>query len=313
MALKHALSDFLGILPAVLYEYVLYPDGSAELLYLSPSSKEILGEPAEYFLKDVNRFWEMVHPNDVEQARVEDVRANQAGELFVSKVRFYHPSGQKRWLQLSSKPTPEQYNGVDIWIGYIIDITSFKEIEGKLLQANRKLQALSNTDGLTGLANRRYFDEALANEWARYQRSRQPFALILVDLDYFKSYNDHYGHQMGDDCLKAVANVMKEVARRHGDISARYGGEELVNIAIDTRLADAQTMAEHIRQAVETLDIRNDYVPCKRVTVSVGVSAISDQEYPDATELFKAADTALYRAKSDQRNCVRVAVYDGQL
>jgi hypothetical protein len=82
MALKHELSDFLGILPAVLYEYVLYPDGSAELLYLSPSSKEILGEPPEYFLEDVNRFWEMVHPNDGEQARVEDVRANQAGELF---------------------------------------------------------------------------------------------------------------------------------------------------------------------------------------------------------------------------------------
>jgi diguanylate cyclase (GGDEF)-like protein/PAS domain S-box-containing protein len=307
MALKHGLSDFLGILPAVLYEYVLYPDGSAELLYLSPSSEDILGQPAEYFVADVNRFWAMVHPNDVEQTQAEDVRANHTGELFVSQVRFFHPGGQMRWLQLSSKPTPEQYNGVDIWMGYIIDITRLKEVEGELLQANRKLQALSNTDGLTGLANRRCFDEALANEWARYQRSRQPFALILVDLDYFKSYNDHYGHQMGDDCLKAVANVMQEVARRHGDISARYGGEELVNIAIDTRLEDAQAMAEHIRQGVEALDIRNEYVPFGRVTVSVGVSAIFDQEYASPEQLFKAADTALYRAKTDQRNCVRVA------
>ncbi len=307
MASKHELSDFLGILPAVLYEYVLYPDGSAEILYLSPSSKVILGQPPEYFVEDVNRFWEMVHPNDLQRILAEDVRANEVRELFVSEVRFFHPNGQEHWLQLSSKPTPEQYNGVDIWIGYIIDITRLKEMEGKLLQANRKLQALSDTDGLTGLANRRRFDEALANEWARYQRSRQPFALILVDIDYFKIYNDHYGHQSGDDCLKEVANVLKETARRHGDISARYGGEELVNIAIDTRLEDAQVMAEHIRQAVEALNIRNEYVPCGRVTVSVGVSAIFDQEYPDAVQLFKAADKAMYRAKSDQRNCVRVA------
>lgn len=307
MASKHELSAFLGILPAVLYEYVLYPDSRSELLYLSPSSKEILGWPPEYFVEDVNRFWEMVHPNDLQQILTEDVRANEARELFVSEVRFFHPNGQEHWLQLSSKPTPEQYNGVDIWIGYIIDITRLKEMEGKLLQANRKLQALSDTDGLTGLANRRRFDEALMSEWARYQRNRQPFALILVDIDYFKSYNDHYGHQSGDDCLKAVANVLKETARRHGDISARYGGEELVNIAIDTRLVDAQVMAEHIRQAVEALNIRNEYVPCGRVTVSVGVSAIFDQEYPDSAQLFKAADTAMYQAKSDQRNCVRVA------
>ncbi|MET3999222.1 sensor domain-containing diguanylate cyclase [Marinobacterium sp. MBR-109] len=307
MASKHELSAFLGILPAVLYEYVLYPDSRSELLYLSPSSKEILGRPPEYFVEDVNRFWEMVHPNDLQQILTEDVRANKTRELFVSEVRFFHPNGQEHWLQLSSKPTPEQYNGVDIWIGYIIDITRLKDMEGKLLQANRKLQALSDTDGLTGLANRRRFDEALANEWARYQRSRQPFALILVDIDYFKSYNDHYGHQSGDDCLKAVANVLKETARRHGDISARYGGEELINIAIDTRLVDAQVMAEHIRQTVEALDIRNEYVPCGRVTVSVGVSAIFDQEYPDSAQLFKAADTAMYQAKSDQRNCVRVA------
>ncbi|MBR9883445.1 MAG: sensor domain-containing diguanylate cyclase [Oceanospirillales bacterium] len=307
MTSTHELSDFLGILPAVLYEYVLYPDGGAELLYLSPSTQEILGQPPKYFQEDLNRFWAMLHPNDLQQIRAEDVRANQNRELFVSEVRFFHPSGQERWLQLSSKPTREQYNGVDIWIGYIIDITRLKETEGALLQANRKLQALSNTDGLTGLANRRHFDEALVEEWARYQRSRQPFALILVDIDHFKSYNDHYGHQMGDNCLQEVANVMKKTARRHGDISARYGGEELINIAIDTRLEDAQAMAEQIRQAVEALDIRNEYIPTGRVTVSVGVSAILNQEYPDAAQLLKAADIALYQAKSDQRNCVRVA------
>jgi len=218
MASKHELSAFLGILPAVLYEYVLYPDSRSELLYLSPSSKEILGWPPEYFVEDVKRFWEMVHPNDLQQILTENVRANEARELFVSEVRFFHPNGQEHWLQLSSKPTPEQYNGVDIWIGYIIDITRLKEMEGKLLQANRKLQALSDTDGLTGLANRRRFDEALMSEWARYQRNRQPFALILVDIDYFKSYNDHYGHQSGDDCLKPVECGDLSVIRDAGNL-----------------------------------------------------------------------------------------------
>lgn len=307
MSSTHELSEFLNILPAVLYEYVLYSDGSAELLYLSPSSSSILGHSASYFVEDVNRFWAMVHPDDLERIRHEDRTANKNNALFVSEVRVRLPDGRERWLQLSSKPTPEKHNGAFIWIGYIIDITRIKRVETELLEANRKLQALSNTDGLTGLANRRHFDEALDSEWARYKRSGQPFALILVDIDYFKIYNDQYGHQMGDDCLRSVAAVLQEHARRNGDISARYGGEELIIIAIDTHLNDALQMAEHIRQSVAALDLSNAHTPAGRVTVSIGVSAIAHDEYPDAQQLLKAADMALYRAKGEQRNCVRVA------
>lgn len=310
MSAEHKLADFLSILPAVLYEYVLYPDGNSELLYLSPSSSGILGHPPDYFVQDVNRFWQMVHPDDLKRIRQEDAQANRNNALFVSEVRVRLPDGRERWLQLSSKPTPEKQHDAVVWIGYIIDITRMKRIETELLEANRKLKALSDTDGLTGLANRRHFDTALHDEWGRYQRSGSPFALILIDIDYFKIYNDQYGHQMGDDCLKRIAAVLQESARRSGDLAARYGGEELVVIAIDTDLAGAQRMAEQIRRAVESLDIMNAHIPAGRVTVSIGVSSIAHAEYPNQQLLLKAADMALYRAKRDQRNCVRVAAPD---
>lgn len=304
---KRLMHDFLNILPAVLYQYVLYKDGSSELLYLSPSSKDILGSPPDYFVEDVNRFWRMVHPDDLERIRNEDTAANAANTLFVSEVRVRLPSGTERWLQLSSKPTSERRNGAVIWIGYIVDITRVKQIETELVEANCQLKKLSITDGLTGLANRRQLDDTLRGEWARYTRTEKPFALILIDVDFFKSYNDQYGHQMGDVCLKRIGAVIKKSTHRAGDLAARYGGEEFVIIAIDTTLAGALEMAENIRRSIESLAIRNENTPLGTVTVSIGVAAVEHHEYPDHQRLLKAADAALYQAKTDQRNCVRSA------
>lgn len=304
---KRLMHDFLNILPAVLYQYVLYNDGSSELLYLSPSSKDILGHPPDYFVEDVNRFWRMVHPDDLERIRNEDAAANSGNTLFVSEVRVRLPSGAERWLQLSSKPTSERKRGAAIWIGYIVDITRVKQIEMALVEANRQLKTLSITDGLTGLANRRQFDDTLRGEWARFKRTGKPFALILIDIDFFKSYNDQHGHQMGDVCLRRISAAVKKSVHRAGDLAARYGGEEFVIIAIDTRLAGALEMAENIRQSVETLAIRNENTPFGTVTVSIGVAAIEHHEYPGHQQLLKAADAALYQAKREQRNCVRSA------
>lgn len=301
------LHDVLNILPAVVYRYVLHSDDTSELLYISPSSADILGHPPEYFTQDLDKFWAMVHPDDLERLRQEDAEANRKNALFVSEVRVLLPSGQERWIQLSSKPTSETKNGSVIWIGYIVDITRLKHIEEKLLDANRKLTALSVTDGLTGLANRRHFDEKLGEEWARCKRTGKPFSLILVDVDFFKSYNDQYGHQRGDECLKSIASILKSWARRAGDLSARYGGEEFIIIAFNTALPEAAHMAEQICQAVDALDIENKNTPLGKITVSVGVSSIEYDEYATPRDLFNAADTALYRAKRAQRNCVRIA------
>ena len=307
MLSKQMIENFLNILPAVLYEYVLYNEKRSELLYLSPSSVDILGHPPEYFIEDLNRFWKMVHPDDIERILNSNIKANIENRLFVSEVRVLLPNGQERWIQLSSKPTSEKKNSAVIWVGYIIDITRIKQAETALVEANKKLKARSITDSLTGLANRRHFDKMLKNEWARFKRTRKPFSLIMLDIDFFKNYNDRYGHQTGDKCLKRVAKILKHSARRAGDIAARYGGEEFVIIAFDTNLSEAQEMAENIRLSVESLNIKNEDTPLGKVTVSLGVSTISDNEYPDREHLLKAADEALYQSKKEQRNCVRVA------
>lgn len=121
--LKETELEFLSFLPAVLYEYVLYDDRSSEFLYMSPTSNDILGHPPEYFTEDTNRFWDMVNPDDVTRLYSDDVLANLENELFVSEIRILLPSGETRWIQMSSKPTSKKIKNSVVWSGYIVDIT----------------------------------------------------------------------------------------------------------------------------------------------------------------------------------------------
>lgn len=123
------MQGFLNILPAVLYEYVLYEDESSEFLYMSPISEEILEFPAKYFMEDTNRFWMMVEPEDISKLKSDDNTANKKNDTFISETRMNLPSGKQKWIQMSSKPTSKKKNGAVVWSGYIIDITERKEIE----------------------------------------------------------------------------------------------------------------------------------------------------------------------------------------
>ena len=172
--------------------------------------------------------------------------------------------------------------------------------------ANRQLTELTVTDALTGLANRRHFDLALVEEWARAQRSGQPLALLMVDVDFFKPYNDHYGHQAGDDCLRRVAHFLRGAARRSGDLVARYGGEEFAVVAADTDLAAALSLAEAMRATVAAAAIPHAVTPVAggTATVSIGV-AVTVPKFGETPErLLLRADAALYLAKSQGRNRV---------
>ena len=172
--------------------------------------------------------------------------------------------------------------------------------------ANRQLTELTVTDALTGLANRRHFDLALVEEWARAQRSGQPLALLMVDVDFFKPYNDHYGHQAGDDCLRRVAHFLRGAARRAGDLVARYGGEEFAVVAADTDLAAALSLAEATRATVAAAAIPHAVTPVAggTATVSIGV-AVTVPKFGETPErLLLRADAALYLAKSQGRNRV---------
>lgn len=180
--------------------------------------------------------------------------------------------------------------------------TRVAERTAELHTLNRKLEVLSMTDGLTGIANRRHFDEVLISEWNRALRLDQPLALAILDVDWFKKYNDHYGHQEGDDCLCSVASILATNVCRTGDLVARYGGEEFVFIAPATDGDNALSMAKKVCETLQALTLPHEMSEFGCVTVSIGVAAIIPNKEDISDRLLKAADDALYRAKAQGRN-----------
>jgi diguanylate cyclase (GGDEF)-like protein len=176
----------------------------------------------------------------------------------------------------------------------------------QLEELNQMLQRLSSLDGLTGIANRRHFDLILKQEWRRALRDATPLSLILIDVDFFKAYNDTYGHQMGDDCLKRVANSLKGVLKRPTDLIARYGGEEFVVLLPKTDVGGAIALAEEMRAGVEALGIAHARSQATdRVTISLGVATVTPNLDSSHAELIAEADHALYQAKQEGRNRVK--------
>lgn len=186
------------------------------------------------------------------------------------------------------------------------DITERKMLEDRL-------SVLAMTDGLTGLANRRAFDEALDREWGRTVRTGGQISLLLLDLDRFKGFNDKYGHQVGDDCLRAISVTIDQTIRRPTDVAARYGGEEIAVVLPDTDVAGAMEIAERIRAAVEQLRLPHIDNPEGGgwVTVSIGAATALSRsggtmKMPEG--LLASADNALYNAKRNGRNRVETAL-----
>ncbi len=192
-----------------------------------------------------------------------------------------------------------------------------RRVERELRQANEALTQLSFQDVLTGIHNRRYFEEFLAREWQRAKRKKNELALILIDVDDFKSYNDAYGHPAGDACLKAVAHVLNKTAKRAADMAARYGGEEFVMVFPDTTAAVALGLAERARKNVAALRIahRRSSIAARDavdggpyVSISLGVASVVPCEPMSSAALIAAADAALYEAKRRGRNQAVVGV-----
>jgi diguanylate cyclase (GGDEF)-like protein len=208
--------------------------------------------------------------------------------------------------------------GVLVWGGarMIRQIRIREQLEDELRQAgaalesrNVALKTLAEKDGLTGLANRRLFEETLARELARARRAGTPFALILGDVDFFKKYNDRYGHVAGDDCLRQVAAAIALGARRPGDLAARYGGEEFALILPDTGLDGAMAVAEKVRAAVAELGLEHAGGPAGKVSLSLGVVSGLAATEPDSAWV-EAADAMLYEAKAGGRNRVAAREWD---
>lgn len=178
------------------------------------------------------------------------------------------------------------------------------ETTKQLESANHILENLSAMDHLTGLANRRTFDQDVLMEWKRAQRDRNPLSILLIDVDFFKSYNDTYGHLAGDDALIQIAKVLKAVLKRPGDIVARYGGEEFAAVLPDTDETGAAKIAEEMRSKILSKKILHENSPHKRISVSVGIATSIPTPTCSPEELIARADQALYAAKDKQRNTI---------
>jgi len=182
-----------------------------------------------------------------------------------------------------------------------------EETNQQLEEANKALQQLTIIDGLTGIANRRHFDQVLDKEWRRALREQKSLSLILSDIDFFKNYNDYYGHLEGDDCLKQVAKLLRDTARRPGDLVARYGGEEFAIVLPDTISENASKLAEKIRRDILSLRIpHNRSLISRYVTLSLGIASAIPASNLTPKSLIEAADRSLYKAKNEGRNRVEV-------
>ena len=201
--------------------------------------------------------------------------------------------------------TPFLENGERCCLIEIRDVSGAAGRERQLLEHAESLRARSYVDGLTGIANRRYFDVALERELRRAQRGGGALSLLLMDIDSFKAYNDHFGHQGGDACLAAVARALAGMLKRPADVAARYGGEEFAAILPDTTPEQARVHANAIREHVAALALEHAPAALRPVvTLSIGVAGFDREDLNDAAALVEAADKALYAAKRGGRNCV---------
>jgi diguanylate cyclase (GGDEF)-like protein/PAS domain S-box-containing protein len=216
-------------------------------------------------------------------------------------------NGHLKWLGDHSFPWLDKAGNLIGSVGILSDITERKQMEATLREMNQELHRLATLDGLTQVANRRRLDEFIGLEWRRARREQKPVSLILGDIDHFKLYNDTYGHQAGDDCLKAVARTIKECVKRPLDLVARYGGEEFAVILPGTDAEGAIHIAESICAEVELLGIPHSCSSTNGyVTISCGVSSIVPCEGSSPEDLISLADAGLYEAKRLGRNRVNL-------
>jgi diguanylate cyclase (GGDEF)-like protein/PAS domain S-box-containing protein len=293
--------------------YRLLADNSTDLVfrldadlirrYVSPACKEILGYDPEELI-GVTPF-SMVHSDDAESA-VQVFQSLLDGgadrQSIICRVR--HREGHWIWIEGNFRAIKDPSTGAISGItGALRDISVRKSVEHQLAEANRRLETLAREDSLTRLSNRRAFDLALTKEYRRAQRDKAPLALIMIDVDRFKSFNDRYGHPAGDDCLRRISDTIKTLIRRPGDMAARYGGEEFAVLLPGTGEQGAAIIAEKIRAAVLHLAIEHEASPQRVVTISAEVASAGPKGFDRKPgSLLDHADKALYHAKNSDRN-----------
>lgn len=275
---------------------------TGKFLEVNESLLRATGYTEEEFLE--LDFWQIT-PKEYQAQELEQIRElNETGHFGPNEKEYIRKDGSRYPISISGAVFTDLDNRSVVW-GVIEDITGRKEAEEALLQAKAAAESLSITDGLTGVANRRHFDDMLSQEFARHARSGLELSLIMLDIDYFKSFNDNYGHVKGDECLKQIADVIADCTNRAADLCARYGGEEFACILPETDLKGAVKIAENIRRDIESLAILHKGSSIsEHVTASLGVLSVKCSTDGSAVEMLSQVDSLLYLAKSSGRNKV---------
>ena len=271
--------------------------------YIGPQIEELLGWPQDSWLT-ANDWIERIHPEDREYTMNFCISQSNDGVDPAADYRALKADGSFTWIRDVVHVIRENGETTAL-VGFIFDISERKKMEDELLTLNKKLEALSLQDGLTGVANRRLFDQTLKAEWFRALRSRQPISLVVLDIDHFKQYNDQYGHTRGDDCLIRVADALNKIPLRSTDLFARFGGEEFVFLLPGAERQSALEIAEKCRNTVINLAIPHAASPTANiVTISAGVHSLPPSPEIEPASLFEGADRMLYQAKEHGRNRV---------
>ena len=288
-------------------DLIIQRDGRGRRIYVSPASRAMLGfEPAELVAGHAH---DLIHPDDLADVTAAFAAVGPGRPEARIVMRMRRKDGRYIWIE--GRYRHLAHDGSTLAV--LRDVTAQKTAELALAEANARLEVannalldLANRDGLTGLDNRRRFDTLLDEEFRRARRQELPLGLVLADVDCFKPFNDRYGHLAGDDCLRRVAEAIYATLRRPGEHAARYGGEEIAALLPATDADGAGVVAERIRLAVRTLGIPHAGSPFGVVTISAGAAAMIPFEDDRAASLVAAADRALYDAKADGRDRVRV-------
>ncbi len=271
--------------------------------YIGPQIEMLLGWPQESWLT-ANDWIERIHPDDRERTTNFCVSQSIGGVDHEADYRALTADGDFVWIRDVVHVIRRDGVTTEL-VGFMFDISERKKMEEELLTLNRKLEVLSLQDGLTGVANRRLFDQTLKSEWFHAIRDSQPLSLIVFDIDHFKQYNDCYGHLMGDECLTRVAQALNKIPLRATDLFARYGGEEFVLLLPKANSESAVEIAEKCRSLVQDLAIPHEKSSTSNVlTISVGVASITPVPDSEPASLFAVADRMLYQAKECGRNRV---------
>lgn len=276
-----------------------------KIIYISPSCKRILGYRNVELIG--TNLYDKIHPEDRQYLFKQYGNPNELSGIVASSYRILNKNGNYIWAETTVRPVKDKSGKSSGMMFATRDVTARRTIENQLRESNSLLRKLSSLDGLTEIYNRRAFDEFLLTEWDFACKHKTPLSLVLLDIDYFKQYNDTYGHIQGDECLKSVARELERFFHEKGYFAARYGGEEFAVVLPNTNAQKASQIAEEFQSVIKMMKIEHSNSKVSGiVTISIGLSCIIPMKQNDTKLLLELADRALYKAKQNGRNRIEV-------